>query len=165
MTRRVVSRRRSSMLLLLAIITLLIPSSSLVTAKETISLKLNDLGSGLEALGDLFQGLAGAAKQKQDGTCPSVCDGHVHEATWSPAPKPRIRPYSNGCSVPASLRDSLRAWSTDVREDLQPELTNVSKARSVIVAVRNLVFIVGMLSSGPSRGTVRESNSGHLGRR
>lgn len=98
---------RSLMLLLFCV------SSYLHMVDSQLEGLLQGLGGngGLDGLGDLFAGLAGAAKQKKDGTCPSVCDGHQHEATWSPAPKPRVRPYSNGCSVPASLRDSLGDYS------------------------------------------------------
>jgi hypothetical protein len=76
-----------------------------------------DLGRGgdgsLGALADLLSGLAGASKQKKDGTCPSHCeDLHPdnHHAV-SPAPKERIRPYSNGCSVPDSMRAGLGDYS------------------------------------------------------
>ena len=53
-------------------------------------------------LGDILGALSGAAEQKKDGTCPTACpEGQF------PVPKHRIRPYSNGCSVPDSLRDGL----------------------------------------------------------
>lgn len=64
---------------------------------------MEDLG----ALGDLFGALAGAATQKEDGTCPSACAGPDHY----PVPKKRIRPYSNGCSVPESMREGLGDYS------------------------------------------------------
>lgn len=85
----------------------LLLASPLLVDAEKIKFNLNDL----EGLGELFNGLAGAAKQKKDGTCPSACDGHPHEDTWYPAPKPRVRPYSNGCSVPKSMRDSIGDYS------------------------------------------------------
>ena len=70
-----------------------------------------DLGD----LGDLLGGLAGAAKQKKDGSCPSACESDHDDpsrlARMSPAPKRRIRPYSNGCSVPPSMRDGLGDYS------------------------------------------------------
>lgn len=82
----------------------------LSVSADKVKLNLNGL-DGLDALGDLFNGLAGAAKQKKDGTCPSACDGHPNEGSWLPAPKPKIRPYSNGCSVPSSMRDSIGDYS------------------------------------------------------
>jgi hypothetical protein len=49
----------------------------------------------------------GASKQKEDDTCPSVCE----EADTYPVPKRRIRPYANGCSVPESMRAGLGDYS------------------------------------------------------
>jgi hypothetical protein len=51
--------------------------------------------------------MGGASKQKEDGTCPSVCE----EADTYTVPKRRIRPYANGCSVPESMRAGLGDYS------------------------------------------------------
>ena len=62
-------------------------------------------------LGDLLNGLSSAAKQNKDGSCPSVCQMAKIKG-GVPSPKyPKLRPYSNGCSVPASMRGSLGDYS------------------------------------------------------
>jgi hypothetical protein len=65
---------------------------------------MNNLGD----LGDLLNGIKGAQNQKKDGTCPSACDDQPH---LFPVPKKRIRPYSNGCSVPPSMRSGIGDYS------------------------------------------------------
>jgi hypothetical protein len=60
-----------------------------------------NLGGNMGGFHDL---LAGLSNQNKDGTCPSACDD---QPRLLPAPKKRIRPYSNGCSVPPSMRDSI----------------------------------------------------------
>ncbi len=68
--------------------------------KKTIN--LNDLGE----LGGLFDALSGASQQAKDGSCPHKCKDDLF-----PVPKKRIRPYSNGCSVPESMRKGLGDYS------------------------------------------------------
>jgi hypothetical protein len=63
-----------------------------------------DFGDG----GDLSDLLAGLNNQNKDGTCPSAC---AHQSHLMAAPKRRIRPYSNGCSVPSSMRSSIGDYS------------------------------------------------------
>jgi hypothetical protein len=58
----------------------------------------------LNNMGDIGSLLDGLKNQNKDGTCPSACDD---QPRLLPAPKKRIRPYSNGCSVPPSMRSSL----------------------------------------------------------
>ena len=101
--------------------------------KNRNTIKLSGGGSGdggLGGLGDLLGALAGAATQKEDGTCPSVCDANPHhkmntigskhrhqhqqheqQEVLYPVPKRRIQPYSNGCSVPEGMREGLGDYS------------------------------------------------------
>jgi hypothetical protein len=55
-------------------------------------------------MGDIESLLNGLKNQGKDGTCPSACDDQPHLLS---VPKKRIRPYSNGCSVPLGMRESI----------------------------------------------------------
>jgi len=98
---RIALPAHSSVVTLLLLLLLL--STTTTTQAQTINLDLNDLG-------DLLGGFAGAANQKKDGSCPSACED-AETNSLVPAPKQRIRPYSNGCSVPPSIRQGLGDYS------------------------------------------------------
>ena len=73
-----------------------------VVQAQKKKVSLDDLGE----LGGLFDALSGASKQAKDGSCPHKCKDSLF-----PVPKRRIRPYSNGCSVPESIRKGLGDYS------------------------------------------------------
>jgi hypothetical protein len=83
-------------------------AQSLVSVWLVFSLVLSSVDGQQFDLNDLLGALGGASKRNEDGSCPSVCE---KEANTFPVPKRRIRPYSNGCSVPESLRSQLGDYS------------------------------------------------------
>ncbi len=60
----------------------------------------------LGGLGNILGAFESAAQRKEGGVCEDPCD-----AKSFPVPKHRIRPYSNGCSVPEMLRGSIGDYS------------------------------------------------------
>lgn len=81
---------------------LLLTLNLIIVQAQKKTINLDDLGE----LGGLFDALSGASKQAKDGSCPHKCKDSLF-----PVPKKRIRPYSNGCSVPESMRKGLGDYS------------------------------------------------------
>lgn len=88
-------------LLVQAIGVLLCLSLHTCQAQQRQKLDLNDLGSLLGGLG----GGDGMGQASQE------CPQHCSSSNLHPVPKKHVRPYSNGCSVPPFLRESLGDYS------------------------------------------------------
>ncbi|CAB9510721.1 Group XII secretory phospholipase A2 precursor (PLA2G12) [Seminavis robusta] len=91
--------RASVSLSLLIIVFLLYLTDVSAQKKKKKNKKKVDMGG----LDDMLSALSGVAMQEKDGSCPSACN----KKGLYPVPKRRLRPYSNGCSVPDSLRRQL----------------------------------------------------------
>jgi secretory phospholipase A2 len=100
--RRPHSRFSRSSLLLLWLAVLFV-SSVEAQNRGGANIDLSDLLGGLGGLSGGSNNRGGNTKGGGTNTCSSHCEEHGTH----PAPKHRIRPYANGCSVPPMLRDSI----------------------------------------------------------